>query len=143
MTAVRIWFARIMGVYALVLFSFLAYLYVWQPTAHIAKFGVSVTGSPESINFLRAGPGALFFGLAVVAGIGLVRPRRLRHALFVLVLFTGVVVLVRLYGMAADGITPVQVSELRDEGVSWLCFLAALLLHPPATSRDEPNRPHA
>jgi hypothetical protein len=130
MRTLRLWFARVVAAYALLLFSFLAYLYVWEPTEHIAGFGISATGSPESINFLRAGPGALFAGMAVAAAIGLARPRRLPTTLFTLVLFTGAVVAVRLYGISAEGSSVVQLSELRDEGVSWLFFVAALLLHP-------------
>jgi hypothetical protein len=92
----RLWISRIVVLYAPLIFSFLAYLYVVEPLAHIAKFGITASGVPESINFLRAGPGALFSGMAV------------------------------------DGVTPIQISELRDEGLSWLLFVAALLAHPRA-----------
>ena len=30
---------------------------------------------------------------------------------------------VRLYGMQAEGVTPVQMSELRNEGVFWLFWV--------------------
>jgi uncharacterized membrane protein len=136
MQTARLWFARIVTAYALLLFAFLAYLYVVEPTDHIAKFGITASSAPESVNFLRAGPGALFAGMAVAAAIGLARPRRLTGALSVLVLFTGCVVAVRLYGMQAEGVTDVQLSELRNEGVSWLFFVAALFLHPRALKSD-------
>jgi hypothetical protein len=130
MPTARLWFARAVAVYAFLLFTFLAYLYVWEPTDHIARVGISATGEPESVNFLRAGPGALFAGMAIAAAIGLARPRRLVGSLWILVLFTGCVVAVRLYGMLAEGVTQVQLSELRNEGISWLFFVAALILHP-------------
>lgn len=130
MTTARLWFARIVTFYALLIFSFLAYLYVIEPLDHIANFGISAAGTPESINFLRAGPGALFAGLAITAAFGLVRPRHLVHSLWVIVLFDACVVAVRLFGIAVDGVTELQLSELRDEGVSWLFFVAALLAHP-------------
>ena len=130
MKTVRQWFARVVTVYALLIFSFLAWLYIVEPLDHIARFGISASGVPESVNFLRAGPGALFAGMAITAAYGLVRPRRLPACLWVLVIFNGCVVAVRLLGMAVDGITALQLTELRDEGVSWLFFVAALAAHP-------------
>ena len=130
MHSTRLWFARIVIAYALLIFIFLAYLYILEPLKHIAGFGISATGSPESINFLRAGPGALFLGSALYAGYGLVRPGRLVSCLWVLVIFNACVVGVRLFGIAVDGTSSMQMRELRDEGLSWLLFVAALAACP-------------
>ena len=130
MYSTRLWFARIVTVYALLIFAFLAYLYILEPLKHITGFGISATGSPESVNFLRAGPGALFLGLALYSGCGLIRPGRLVNCLWVLVIFNACVVGVRLFGIAVDGMSPVQLSELRNEGLSWLLFVAALAACP-------------
>jgi hypothetical protein len=128
----RLWFARVVMLYAFAIFAFLAYLYIAQPLENIARFGVSASGVPESINFFRAGPGALFAGMAVAAAYGLARPAHLVSCLWILVLFNGCVVAVRLLGIAVDGVTPLQLSELRDEGLSWLLFVTALVAHPRA-----------
>ena len=130
MYSARLWFARIVTLYALLIFTFLAYLFVVEPLEHIANFGISASGVPESINFLRTGPGALFLGLTITAAYGLARPGRLIGCLWVIVLFDGCVVAARLLGMAVDGVTPLQLTELRDEGISWLFFVAALAAHP-------------
>ena len=126
----RLWFTRIIMIYALLIFTFLAYLYILEPLQHIAGFGISASGVPESINFLRAGPGALFLGMALFAAYGLARPRQLRSCLWVVVVFNACVVAVRLFGIALDGTSPMQLSELRDEGLSWLLFVAALVACP-------------
>ena len=136
-TTVRLWIARIVAAYAAMLFCFLAYLYMGEPAGHIEKFGVSISGTPESVNFLRAGPGALFTGMAVVAIIGLLRPRRLSDSLLVLIIFTGAVLLGRVYGMMTDGITEMQIHELRDEGISWAAFVVAYLLAPKVEMPEE------
>jgi hypothetical protein len=128
----RLWFARVVAVYAALIFTFLAYLYIAQPLDHIARFGISASGVPESINFLRAGPGTFFAGMAITAVYGLARPARLVQCLIILVLFNACVVAVRLYGIAVDGVSPIQLTELRDEGISWLFFVAALIAHPRA-----------
>ena len=127
---VRLWFARIIVAYALLIFTFLAYLYIFEPLEHIAGFGISASGIPESINFLRAGPGALFLGMAMFSAYGLARPGGLYSCLWVLVIFNGCVVAVRLFGIAVDGISPIQLTELRNEGLSWLLFLASLVAFP-------------
>ena len=126
----RLWFARITMTYALLIFVFLAYLYIVEPLEHIAGFGISATGVPESINFLRAGPGALFLGMALFAAYGLARRGRLLSCLWVLVVFNACVVAVRFFGIAVDGASPMQLSELRNEGLSWLLFVAALVACP-------------
>jgi hypothetical protein len=128
----RLWFARLVMVYALAINSFLGWLYVVEPQKHIEKFGVAVSGVPESLNFLRAGPGAMFTSLAVTALYGLLRPQRFLACLWFIVLLTACVVAARLYGMAMDGVSPVQLSELRDEGTSWVFFALALLAYPRA-----------
>jgi len=132
----RIWFARLVMLYVLVINVFLAWLYVAEPQEHIAKFGVSISGTPESLNFLRAGPGAMFTALAATAFCGLVCPRHFIACMRFIALLVGCVVAARLYGMAVDGVTAIQVSELRDEGISWVFFVLALLSHPRASAAD-------
>jgi hypothetical protein len=130
MYSVRLWFARVIVTYALLIFVFLAYLYIFEPLEHIASFGISASGVPESINFLRAGPGALFLGMALFAAYGLARPAGLYSCLWVLVVFNACVVAVRLFGIIVDGVSPMQLRELRNEGLSWLLFVASLVTFP-------------
>lgn len=139
MSAARLWFARITMVYAALIFSFLAYLYVVEPLEHIAGFGISASGAPEAINFMRAGPGALFAGMAFVSLFGLAQPAYLKTCLWIIVLFNGCIVAGRLLGIVVDGVTPLQLTELRDEGVSWLLFVAALVAYPAEAGSGAPR----
>jgi hypothetical protein len=132
MNSARLWFARLVTLYAFLISVFLAYLFIVEPLEHIARFGIAASGVPESISFLRTGPGALFAGIAIFAAWGLVRPARLVTCLWVIVLFNACVVALRLLGIVVDGSTPIQMLELRDEGISWLFFVAALVAHPRA-----------
>ena len=122
----RLWFARAVVVYGLLIFSFLAYLYLAEPLQHIERFGISAGDAPEAIAFLRVGPGAMFLFLAITSLYGLLRSQMLRASLIILVVFNACVVGARLYGIAHDGVSPLQLTELRDEGTSWLLFVAAL-----------------
>jgi hypothetical protein len=130
MTQARLWFARAVMLYALAIFGYLAALYVLEPQAHIARFGVAISGAPESLNFLRTGPGAMFSALAVTALYGLARRQYFLACLWFIVVLNACVVGGRLYGIATDGVSPMQFSELRDEGLSWLLFVAALAAFP-------------
>lgn len=130
MLTARLWFARLVALYALLIFCFLSYLYLVEPLDHIARFGISASGAPESVTFLRTAPGAMFLAMAIFAATGLARPRLLATALWGLVIVDGCVVAARLAGIGVDGVTPMQLSELQDEGVSWLLFVAALAAHP-------------
>lgn len=130
----RLWFARLVMVYALAINAFLGWLYVFEPQKHIELFGVQITGAPESLNFLRAGPGAMFTALAVTSLYGLFRPKYFTTCLEFIVLLTGCIVAARLYGIVVDGVTSMQLSELRDEGISWAFFAAALLSYPRAAT---------
>jgi hypothetical protein len=140
----RLYFARGVVVYALLIFSFLAWLYTFRPTAGIDMFGISASGIPESIAFLRVGPGAMFLFMAVSALYGLLRPRYLRVALIFLVVSNACVVAERLFGIAVDGSSAKVLTELRNEGLSWLLFVAALWAlrgYPPALPSSDNKAP--
>ncbi len=130
MLQARLWFARIVALYAVLIFGYLGWIYAVEPLDHISGFGVSAEGSPESANFIRVSVAALFLGQAIVGVWGLVRPANLISSLKILVLFLGCTVAMRVFGIVVEGISDVQVTELRDEGISWLFFVAALLTCP-------------
>ena len=130
MLTARLWFARLVVVYGLLIFGFLAWMYVFEPLDHIEGFGVSANGSPESVNFFRVAIGALFLGQAVIAAWGLARPANLVNSLKIIVFFLGCTVAMRIFGIVVDGMSELQITELRDEGISWLFFVAALITCP-------------
>ncbi len=130
METARLWFARLVVGYGVLIFGFLAWLYIAEPLDHIANFGVSASGSQESIAFFRVAIGALFLGQALVAVWGLSRPANLVSSLKIIVLFLGCTVALRVLGIVSDGVTELQISELRDEGTSWLFFVLALITCP-------------
>jgi hypothetical protein len=68
--------------------------------------------------------------MALFAAYGLARPGQLHNCLWVLVIFNACVVAVRLFGIAVDGVSHMQLSELRNEGLSWLLFVASLVACP-------------
>jgi hypothetical protein len=66
----------------------------------------------------------------VTALYGLARPRYFLSCLWFLVVMNVCIVAARLYGFAVDGVTPKNISELTNEGLSTLLFIVALAAYP-------------
>ena len=60
------------------------------------------------------------FGIYAVDIVGLTRMSRIRAGF----------VAVRLFGILVDGVTPMQLRELRNEGLSWLLLVVSLVTYP-------------
>ncbi|MEQ8509739.1 MAG: hypothetical protein RIF37_15525 [Rhodospirillaceae bacterium] len=55
----RLWHARLVMGLILIIYGFLASLYVFNPLAGIDMFGVSLSGEAHSVTFLRTEVGAM------------------------------------------------------------------------------------
>jgi hypothetical protein len=133
---IRLWYARVIMALALLMFAFLAQLYAFNPLNGIDMFGVSLSGEAHSITFLRTGLGAMFSSLFFCCLIGLVKPQHFLTCLTFVVGVMTMIVALRLYGLAVDGVTPKNMSELRNEGLGWLIFLSGWIAYPRQTITD-------
>ena len=127
---IRLWYARVIMGLCVLMFAFLAQLYAFTPLNGINMFGVSVSGEAHSITFLRTSLGAMFSSLFFASVIGLARPKLFYPCLTFIIGVMTMIVVLRLYGFAVDGITPTNISELRNEGIGWLIFLSGWLAYP-------------
>jgi hypothetical protein len=126
----RIWYARAVLAVAALLFAFLAHLYVMTPLDGIDMFGVSLSGEPHSVTFLRTGLGAMFASLFLTSVVGLIRPRLLLTCLTFVVGVMSLIVAIRVYGLAVDGVSDKNLSELTTEATCWLVFVTGWLCLP-------------
>lgn len=133
----RLWYARIIMGLALLMFAFLAQLYAFTPLNGIDMFGVSLSGEAHSITFLRTSLGAMFSSLFFTCLIGLIRPKWFFTCLTFVVGVMTMIVALRLYGFAVDGITDTNISELRNEGLGWLLFLSGWIAYPRSNTTGE------
>lgn len=115
------WFGLI---YAALVYSFLGILFLFKPSV-ITTFGVMLD-APHAYSAIRAGFGAQFLGLAVTAWWGIFSSAHRSTALAIITVFTAIIVACRLTGIFIDGITPMNLTELRDEGASLIIFAMAL-----------------
>ncbi|NKB43900.1 MAG: hypothetical protein GKS03_06430 [Alphaproteobacteria bacterium] len=137
----RLWYARAVMTYAVLIFAFLSALYAFNPLAGIDMFGVSLSGEAHSITFLRTSLGAMFSGLFFASAIGIVRPRLFMTCLTIVVGFMTMIVALRLYGLTIDGVTPKNLSELRNEGLSLLVFMSGWIAHASITGPRDQGSP--
>jgi hypothetical protein len=115
------WFGLI---YAALVYSLLGGLFLFKPTI-ITSFAITLD-APHAYSAIRAGFGAQFLGLGLTAWWGIFSKPNRYTALLIVTIFTAVIVLCRLIGLALDGVTPMNLTELRDEGISLIIFIIAL-----------------
>jgi hypothetical protein len=111
-------------VYAALVYSFLGGLFLFKPTV-ITTFAITLD-APHAYSAIRAGFGAQFIALGLTAWWGIFSKNNRYHALLIVTVFTAVIVLCRLIGLTIDGVTPMNLTELRDEGISLIIFVIAL-----------------
>lgn len=127
------WFGLL---YAALIYSFLGGLFLFNPAA-IETYAVSLS-APHAYSAIRAGFGAQFLGLAAIAWWGIFSKSQRWLALVIVAALTGIIVICRLFGLVIDGVTPLNFTELRDEGISLLIFLLAVWCGRHTTVNDKP-----
>ncbi|MDX2222763.1 MAG: hypothetical protein SFV21_08445 [Rhodospirillaceae bacterium] len=138
---IRLWFVR--GVLALIvaLYGMIGWLFNADPAGTMVAFGIGVEGA-IGLTTVRIGYGMGFWTLALTALYGLIRPRHAYACLSLLTFMLACVVATRLTGFLTDGVDAKQITELRDEGLSFIVFVAAWLAYPrarlPATVAPPP-----
>ena len=127
----RLWFSRLVMVYAFAINAFLGVRYVSPAAETHRQLRRRRLRRSEVAEFPPCRAREMFTALAATALYGLLRPKYFLACLSFIVLLTACIVAARgLYGMAVDGVTRLQLSELRDEGLSWVFFVLALLACP-------------
>jgi hypothetical protein len=128
---IRLWFVR--GVLALIaaLYAMIGWLFNADPAGTMVDFGIGVEGA-VGLTTVRIGYGMGFWTLALTALYGLIRPRHAFACLSLLTFMLACVVATRLTGFLTDGVDAKQITELRDEGLSFVVFVAAWLAYPRA-----------
>jgi len=102
MTIPRPWIARATLTLATALFILIGSKYVLAPVSAAAESGLAFTTLVGQTN-MRAGVGGFALGCAIITLVCLVSPNRLRAGLWFIAGMVAPVLLVRLYGVVADG----------------------------------------
>lgn len=128
---VRLWFVRVVLALIVALYAMIGWLFNADPAGTMVDFGIAVEGA-IGLTTVRIGYGMGFWALALTALYGLIRPRHAFACLSLLTFMLACVVATRLTGFLTDGSDAKQITELRDEGLSFIVFAAAWLAYPRA-----------
>lgn len=119
--------AALVLIYAALGFGYPGVMYLLFPV----KMGASWDFAPTSafaVSNIRLGFGAFHLGVAVMALLAL-SMRQYRFGLLTIVVFAGLAIATRTFGLVVDGMHPRSLLVLSGEAVSTTIFVIGLILH--------------
>jgi hypothetical protein len=121
-----VWLNRLVLGFAILAFSLLAVRYIGNPVKTEAPHQI-VLGSPEAITNTRVS-GGVFLAMALVLFGSALSRKRHRDGLLLLAVFSGVLTIVRLFGLIVDGPAPFTLLVLKPEIAVTVLAAGAYLL---------------
>ena len=110
------WLSRLILLVVTLLFAHLAWPALFDPVHEGAAHGISL-GSAEAVSRLRIGFGAIPLASAIIAFLCLISPRRVLTGLYFVLIWVGVIMVVRIIGVIINGPNAFDLSVLRPEFV--------------------------
>lgn len=110
------WLSRLILLVVTLLFARLAWPALFDPVHEGAAHGISL-GSAEAVSRLRIGFGAIPLASAIIAFLCLISPRRVLTGLYFVLIWVGVIMVVRIIGVIINGPNAFDLSVLRPEFV--------------------------
>jgi hypothetical protein len=108
------WLSRLILLVVTALFTTLAWPALVDPVQAAAAHGVSI-GSVEALSRVRIGFGAVPLASAIIAFVCLVWPRRILTGLYFVLIWVGVITVVRIIGVTINGPNDFDLRVLRPE----------------------------
>ena len=127
MTTREHWIGRTTLTLAAILFILIGSKYVMAPGSAAAQSGLAFTSLVGQTN-MRAGVGGFALGCAIITLVCLVSPSRLRAGLWFVAGMVAPVLLVRLYGVVADGTFAASLRIVVAEMILLVLAASALVL---------------
>jgi hypothetical protein len=121
------WLGRLILLFVTVLFAALAWPALVDPVKEATAHGVSI-GSAEALSRVRIGFGAIPLATAIVAFMCLVWPRRVLTGLYFVLIWVGVITLVRVIGVAVSGPNDFDLRVLRPEIVILVLTVVSIFI---------------
>jgi hypothetical protein len=114
LSRIGLWLGRIVLLFATFLFTMLGFTGVFDPVNSSHELGLSFI-SQGGITVGRVALGGFPLATAIVILLCLVSARRFFYGLLFFLIVIGVLTIVRIYGLAVDGVTPWNVRVLKPE----------------------------
>jgi hypothetical protein len=108
------WLSRIILLAVTLLFARLAWPALADPVQEAATHGISL-GSAEAVSRIRIGFGAVTLATSIITLVCLLSPRRVLTGLYFVLIWVGVITVVRIVGIAISGANAFDLWVLRPE----------------------------
>jgi hypothetical protein len=129
------WLGRLILLAVTVLFTTLAWPALVDPMQAAAAHGVSVD-SAEALSRVRIGFGAVPLAAAIIAFLCLIWPRRILIGLYFVLIWVGVITMVRIFGVAINGPNEFDFRVLRPEIVILALTVASIFIERGRQRRE-------
>lgn len=129
------WLGRLILLVVTVLFATLAWPALVDPVQAATAHGVSI-GSAEALSRVRIGFGAIPLATAIIAFICLVWPRRILTGLYFVLIWVGVITIVRIIGVTVSGPNEFDLRVLRPEIVILALTIVSIFIEHGKQRRD-------
>ena len=121
-----LWLGRIVLAYMTFIFIMVGLRGLLHPVASAAEFGISL-GSPTGITVVRVAFGGFPLATAILTLMSLIFPKQMFNGLILTAMVVGVLTIVRIYGVAIDGMTAWNMKVLKPEIVITVLSIVAII----------------
>jgi hypothetical protein len=129
------WLGRLILLAVALLFNFIAWPALVDPVQAATAHGVSI-GSAEALSRVRIGFGATTLASAIIALLCLIRPGRVITGLYFVLIWVGVITVVRIIGVAINGPNEFDLRVLRPEIAILLLTVVSIFIERGKQRRE-------
>jgi hypothetical protein len=129
------WLSRLILLAVTLLFARLAWPALADPFQEAATHSISL-GSAEAVSRIRIGFGATTLASAIIAFVCLISPRRVLTGLYFVLIWVGVITVVRIIGVAINGPNDFDLRVLRPEVVILALTIASIFIERGKQRRE-------
>ena len=134
------WLSRLILLAVTLLFARLAWPALADPVQEATNHGISL-GSAEAESRIRIGFGAIPLATSIIALVCLISPRRVLTGLYFVLIWVGVITVVRVIGVIINGPNDFDLQVLRPEFVKLGLTIVCIFIER-GKQRREIRNPH-
>ncbi len=132
------WLSRLILLAGTLLFACLAWPALADPVQEATTHGISL-GSAEAVSRIRIGFGAIPLATAIIAFVCLISPRRVLTGLYFVLIWVGVITVVRVIGVIINGPNAFDLAVLRPEFIILALTIVSIFIERGKRQREIRN----
>lgn len=132
------WLSRLILLAVTLLFGRLAWPALADPVREATTHGITL-GSAEAVSRIRIGFGAVTLASSIIALVCLISPRRVLTGLYFVLIWVGVITVVRIIGVTINGPNEFDLTVLRPEFVILALTIVSIFIERSKQRRELRN----